>query len=175
MNVKNITALSAGAILGLMSSNVAADNAKMLEETNIKDTSVAKDYEVTKSSTVNKVNIKLKDTARSIKVLNKEFIKDINALDIGDLFDYTAGFNRNGTADRSFMSRGQSVGVNNVLMDGLKTSQGGEGGTSSRFPSTFNAESVDFLSGPSGTLYGAGSGFGLVNVNSKKTFRLYSI
>ena len=171
--------LSVSAILGLgVASNLfAAEQPAVLPESKIKDKTKKSKYLIKNSSTVGKMNIPLKDTARSVKVLNNDFIEDTSSNDVGDLFDYVPGMSRNGTSDRSFFSRGQSVNINNLLMDGLRTSQGGEGGTSTRFPSTFNVESVDFLRGPSSTLYGVGSGFGLINVNTKrpKSYSAYEI
>lgn len=115
-----------------------------------------------------KMDISLKDTPRSVVNLEQEQLDAISADDVGDVFDYVAGFHRNGTADRSFVARGVRTGISNVLVDGMRTLQGGEAGTGSRFPSTHNADSVSFMRGGDGILYGAGIGGGMINIETRK-------
>ena len=160
-----LQSLSVATIIALVGA-VPALGADKLDNIEVKGQSDG-NYEVKDSSSVGKMNIPLVDTPRSVNVLNGKFIEDTDAQNVRDLFDYVSGMSIQGTG-RSFISRGQSVSMNNIMIDGLKTSLDTSGGAGSRFPSVFNAESVDFIAGPTGTLYGAGSGFGAVNINTKK-------
>ncbi len=120
------------------------------------------------ASGVTKMDVSIKDTPRSIIKFDEEHLETLPVDDVGDVFDYVPGFNRNSSADRRFTARGVTTSISNVLVDGMRTLQGGEAGTGSRFPSTHNAESVTFLRGGDGTIYGQGLGGGLVNIETKK-------
>lgn len=122
----------------------------------------------TEDRTVGKMDLSLKDTGRSVVSVKKEFLDQVAIEDVSGAFDYVAAFRRNGSADRTFTARGLRTPISNIMVDGLRTLQGGEGGTGSRMPSTFNAESVTFLRGPAGLLYGSGAGGGLVNIETRK-------
>jgi len=122
----------------------------------------------TTDSTASKMDVSIKDTARSVVSVKKEFLDQVAVEDVSGAFDYVAAFRRNGSADRTFTARGIRTPISNIMVDGLRTLQGGEGGTGSRMPSTFNAEAVTFLRGPAGLLYGSGAGGGLVNIETRK-------
>lgn len=121
-----------------------------------------------RSFTAGKMDLSFKDTGRSITQLDAQQMKDLAIEDVRQAFDYVAGFRGNGPADRTYTARGIRTSIDNVMVDGLRSLQGGEGGSGSRLPSTFNAESTTFLRGPAGLLYGAGVGGGMVNITSKK-------
>lgn len=118
--------------------------------------------------TAGKMDVSIKDTGRSVLQLDAQQIKDLAIEDVRQAFDYVAGFRGNGPADRTYTARGIRTSIDNVMVDGLRSLQGGEGGTGSRLPSTFNAESTTFLRGPAGLLYGAGVGGGMINITTKK-------
>ncbi len=119
-------------------------------------------------STATKMDVSLKDTGRSVIQLGATKMQELALENIREAFDYVAGFRGNGPADRTYTARGIRTSIDNVMVDGLRSLQGGEGGTGSRLPSTFNAESATFLRGPAGLLYGAGVGGGLVNITTKR-------
>lgn len=115
-----------------------------------------------------KMDVSIKDTGRSMMQLDEDALKMRALQDIREAFNYVAGFRANGPADRTYMARGVSTSIDNVMVDGLRSLQGGEGGTGSKLPSTFNAENTTFLRGPEAILYGAGVAGGLINITSKK-------
>lgn len=121
-----------------------------------------------RSFTAGKMDLSFKETGRSVTQLSAQQLKDLAITDVRQAFDYVAGFRGNGPADRTYTARGVRTSIDNVMVDGLRSLQGGEGGTGSRLPSTFNAESTTFLRGPAGLLYGSGVGGGMVNITSKK-------
>lgn len=121
--------------------------------------------------TASKMDLSIKDTGRSITQLGVQQIEDLAIENVRQAFEYVAGFRGNGSADRTYIARGVGTSIDNVMVDGLRSLQGGEGGTGSRLPSTFNAESATFLRGPAGLLYGSGVGGGLVNITTKRPSR----
>lgn len=122
----------------------------------------------TEDGTAMKMDVSIKDTSRSVVSVTDEFLDQVAIEDVDGAFNYVAAFRRNGSADRTFTARGIRTPISNIMVDGLRTLQGGEGGTGSRMPSTFNADSVTFLRGPAGLLYGSGSAGGMVNIVTKK-------
>lgn len=131
-------------------------------------TEQARDLLNTDDSTATKMDVSIKDTGRSVVQLNAASLQEKALRDIREAFDYVAGFRGNGPADRTYTARGIRTPIDNVMVDGLRSLQGGEAGTGSRLPSTFNAESSTFLRGPEGLLYGSGVGGGVVNITTKK-------
>lgn len=115
-----------------------------------------------------KIDVSIKDTGRSMMQLDADALKIRAIQDVREAFNYVAGFRANGPADRTYMARGFSTSIDNVMVDGLRSLQGGEGGSGSKLPSTFNAENTTFLRGPEAILYGAGVAGGLINITSKK-------
>ncbi|MCV6626562.1 MAG: TonB-dependent receptor plug domain-containing protein, partial [Cellvibrionaceae bacterium] len=122
----------------------------------------------TKSPTATKMDLSFKDTGRSVTQLAEQQLRDLALENVRQAFDYVAGFRGNGPADRTYTARGVRTSIDNVMVDGLRSLQGGEAGTGSRLPSTFNAESTTFLRGPAGLLYGAGVGGGMINITTKQ-------
>jgi len=115
-----------------------------------------------------KMDVSIKDTGRSMMQLDEDALKMRALQDVREAFNYVAGFRANGPADRTYIARGFRTSIDNIMVDGLRSLQGGEGGTGSKLPSTFNAENTTFLRGPEALLYGAGVAGGLVNITSKK-------
>ena len=122
----------------------------------------------TRNTTASKMDITLKDTGRSVTQLDQQQLQDRAINNIRQAFDYIASFRGNGPADRTYTARGVRTSIDNVMVDGLRSLQGGEAGTGSKLPTTFNAESTSFLRGPAGLLYGAGVGGGLVNITTRQ-------
>ncbi len=119
-------------------------------------------------NTATKMNVDLKDVGRSITVLEAIDLEKRAIEDVKQAFGYVAGISGNGPADRTYTARGISTSIDTIMIDGMRSLQGGEGGTGSKSPSTFNAEQVVFMRGPEALLYGAGIGGAIINVVTKK-------
>jgi len=118
--------------------------------------------------TATKMDLSLKDTGRSVVQVTKEQIEDLGARDVEDIAEYATSINTSSTADRNIIIRGIQTNIDSFMVNGLRSMQGGEAGTGSRSPSTYNVESVTILNGPDAILYGSGVGGGLINVTTKK-------
>jgi len=114
------------------------------------------------------MNLTLKETGRSVVKLSEQEIDDLAAEDTRDLADYVASFHTESSAARRIIVRGIQTNIDNFTVNGLRSLQGGESGTGSKFPSTYNIESTTFLNGSDAILYGTGVGGGMVNVTTKK-------
>ncbi|MEO9274480.1 TonB-dependent receptor [Marinomonas sp. 5E14-1] len=122
----------------------------------------------TEDSTATKMNVSLKDTARSVVQVSEEEISDLAATDIREASAYQAGFHTEASAARFSISRGIQTNIETFLVNGLRSLQGGEAGTGSALPSSYNLESVTFLSGADSILYGSGISGGTINAVTKK-------
>ncbi|MEG3755900.1 TonB-dependent receptor [Psychromonas arctica] len=122
----------------------------------------------TVDSTATKMNLTLKETGRSVVQISEQEIDDLAAEDTRDLADYVASFHTESSAARRIIVRGIQTNIDNFMVNGLRSLQGGETGTGSKFPSTYNIESTTFLNGSDAILYGTGVGGGMVNVTTKK-------
>lgn len=160
-------AVGSALLSALSYSAIAAEPATTASEDTVVVTDTADRGLDREDSTATKMDISLKDTGRSVTNLDADDLDDMAIGDVRDAFNYVAGFRANGPADRTFTARGIRTSIDNVMVNGLRSLQGGEAGTGSRLPSTFNAESTTFLRGPEGLLYGAGVGGGIVNVTTK--------
>lgn len=121
-----------------------------------------------KDSTATKMNVSLKDTARSVVQVSEKEINDIAATDLREASAYQAGFHTESSAARFSIIRGIENNIETFLVNGLQSLQGGEAGTGSALPNTYNLESVTFLSGADSILYGSGIGGGTINATTKK-------
>ncbi|WP_025564826.1 TonB-dependent receptor [Psychromonas sp. SP041] len=119
-------------------------------------------------NTATKMNLSLKDTGRSVVKVTKEQIEDMSAEDVKDIAEYATSINTSSSADRNVIIRGISTNLDNFMVNGLRSLQGGEAGSGSRSPSTYNVESVTILNGSDAILYGSGVGGGMVNIITKK-------
>lgn len=124
------------------------------------------------NKTATKMDISIRETGRSIAVLDERALREMNATDVEQVFDYMPGFSMNSASYGSLTVRGLQTDYNNILIDGLRTLQGandGDGGrTGSLLPSTYNLESAAFMRGQDGLLYGSGIGGGMINLTTKK-------
>jgi len=118
--------------------------------------------------TATKMNLSLKDTGRSVVKVTEEQIEDMAAEDVRDIAEYATSVNTSSSADRNVIIRGISTNIDNFMVNGLRSLQGGEAGSGSRSPSTYNVESVTILNGSDAILYGSGVGGGMINVTTKK-------
>lgn len=115
------------------------------------------------SETATKTDQDLLDTPFSVNIVNQNFIQDLQAETLADVYPYIVGLSQSGTNANSFTLRGLSSSLQNVQIDGLP-------GLASRFgsPSTANIERVEVLKGPASVLYGLMEPGGLVNIVTKK-------
>ncbi len=119
-------------------------------------------------NTATKMNVDLKDVGRSITVLEADDLDRRAIEDVKEAFAYVAGIRSNGPADRTYTARGIRTSIDTIMIDGMRSLQGGEGGTGSKSPDTFNAEKVVFMRGPEALLYGSGVGGAIINIVTKK-------
>jgi TonB-dependent siderophore receptor len=173
--ILNMKKVSLGTVL--LSSLVSQVSAQGVSSDKIYDTDTIEHIEVSgrpisdierPATAATKMDVSIKDTGRSMMQLDADALKMRALQDVREAFNYVAGFRANGPADRTYIARGFSTSIDNVMVDGLRSLQGGEGGSGSKLPSTFNAENTTFLRGPEAILYGAGVAGGLINITSKK-------
>ena len=170
-HTKPLTTLAVGSALISALSPVAIAEEVQTDTTNIDAiTVVGKSEEGINAvdKTATKMDLSLKDTGRSVVQVTKEQIEDIGARDVEDIAEYATSINTSSTADRNVIIRGIQTNIDSFMVNGLRSMQGGEAGTGSRSPNTYNVESVTILNGPDAILYGSGVGGGLINVTTKK-------
>ncbi len=122
-------------------------------------------YHEETSSMATKIPMDMKELASSLQVLNANAISDRNALALPDIFNYVVGAtqsqqNINGFSFRGFANTGSYT--QNIQFDGLMGATLKKGASSSA-----NVESLEFLKGPNGVLYGQMNPGGLLNIVSK--------
>jgi iron complex outermembrane recepter protein len=112
---------------------------------------------------INRTNIDIEDTAKSIQVFNKNFIQDSQAQSLEDIITMSSNVAYQGNKqgrENIFSIRGFS-GVP-ILRDGLSFSN------SVSDAEIYNLESVEILKGPDSLQYGQSSPGGIVNLVKKK-------
>lgn len=104
------------------------------------------------------------DLPQSVQVLGAEVIADQQANRLADVMKnvngVALGANR-GSTNENFFARGYSLGANNILKNGVRSSIGG-------VPEASTLESVEVLKGSAALLYGGVSGGAVVNMITKK-------
>lgn len=168
---KALTSFTVGsALLTVLSSAAIAEEANeaQLDTLVISGTTSAEEGVHAVDSTATKMDISLKDTARSVVQVSEEEISNIAATDIREASAYQAGFHVESSAARFSIIRGIQNNIETFLVNGLRSLQGGEAGTGSALPSSYNLESVTFLSGADSILYGSGMAGGTINATTKK-------
>jgi iron complex outermembrane recepter protein len=121
----------------------------------------------TEDATALKLNASLRETPRSLTVMNTERIKEQNFTNASSTYNYTPGVfaNSYGQGGYHFYSRGQRMAAVDNRVDGFAGIAGG--GDFS--PSLFGIEQTVMLRGPASLLYGTtGAPGGMVNLISKK-------
>ncbi len=113
---------------------------------------------------LNKSGIAPKDLPQAVQVINSKVIIDQQANRLSDVLKNANGIalgaNR-GSVNENFYARGYSLGSNNVLKNGARSSIGGS-------PEASTLESVEILKGSSALLYGGVSGGAVVNMTTKR-------
>jgi iron complex outermembrane receptor protein len=142
-----------------------AEEVVRMEE--FKVTSMIGTYAETTSSAVAKIPLDLRDLAQAVQVLNTNFLGDLRALTMDDVYPYIVGLACESNQNTSFQLRGMSMGTGNSA---ISTQVDGLPGTSSRYgsPTTANVERVEVLRGPTSVMYGQANPGGLLNMVTKK-------
>ncbi|MFY9082055.1 TonB-dependent siderophore receptor, partial [Aliarcobacter butzleri] len=126
-------------------------------------------YYKTKSQSATKTDTPIRETPQSVQVVSNEIIKELNAVKIEDVLDYTSGVSRQnnfaGMWD-NFSIRG-FAGNENTGMSLLKNGFADNRGYNAP-RDTANIESIEFLKGPSGSLYGNSEPGGTINIVTKQ-------
>ncbi|MFW2377968.1 TonB-dependent siderophore receptor [Aliarcobacter butzleri] len=126
-------------------------------------------YYKTKSQSATKTDTPIRETPQSVQVVSNEIIKELNAVKIEDVLDYTSGVSRQnnfaGMWD-NFSIRG-FAGNENTGMSLLKNGFADNRGFNAP-RDTANIESIEFLKGPSGSLYGNSEPGGTINIVTKE-------
>jgi iron complex outermembrane receptor protein len=112
-----------------------------------------------------KLPMELKDIASSLQIMNASAIADRNAVSLVDVFGYVVGANQsqgniNGFTFRGFPNTGSYT--QNIQFDGLMGPTLKKAATSA-----INVDSMEFLKGPNGVLYGQMNPGGLLNIVTK--------
>ncbi|MDB6126391.1 MAG: Iron complex outerrane recepter protein [Verrucomicrobia bacterium] len=122
-------------------------------------------YHQTTSSMASKIPMDLKELSSSLSIMNATAITDRNAVTLTDVFNYVVGAtqsqgNINGFSFRGFPNTGSYT--QNIQFDGLMGATLKKAATSAA-----NVESLEFLKGPNGVLYGQMNPGGLLNIVTK--------
>lgn len=122
-------------------------------------------YTAKRSTTATKTDTSLLDTPQSVTVVTKDLITDTGAVSMQDALTYAAGVLSTpyGVDTRTDWMRVRGADPT-VFLDGLRHSYG----TRSARADPYTLERLEVLRGPAGTLYGAGTVAGVVNMVSKK-------
>ncbi|SDL75287.1 iron complex outermembrane recepter protein [Pedobacter sp. ok626] len=117
-----------------------------------------------KPVSLGKIAIAPRDLPQSVQIIGTQVIEDQQANRLADVIKnvngVSLGANR-GSVGENFYARGYSLGANNVLKNGARTTIGG-------MPEASTLESVEVLKGSSALLYGGVSGGAVVNMVTKK-------
>ncbi|CAM3949352.1 TonB-dependent siderophore receptor [Arcobacter cloacae] len=138
-------------------------------ENNLSETTGEYSYYKTKSYSATKTDTPLKEVPQSVQIVNKEIIQDTNSVTLSDTLVYVSGTsyqNNFGGMWDNFSIRGFS-GHENTGMSLLKNGFSDNRGYNAP-RDTANIESVEFLKGPSGSLYGNSEPGGTINIVTKQ-------
>ena len=122
-------------------------------------------YHQTSSTMASKLPMDLKELPSSLSILNSAAITDRNAVILTDVVAYVVGATAsqnsvNGFSFRGFPNTGSYT--QNIQYDGLMGATLKKGGASAS-----NVDSLEFLKGPNGVLYGQMNPGGLLNIVTK--------
>ncbi|MBW4888764.1 TonB-dependent receptor [Mucilaginibacter sp. HMF5004] len=136
------------------------ENANKLAEVQIKANRSANQKVVS----LGKGGISAKDMPQASQIISSEVINDQQANRLADVIKNVNGVaigENRGSVNESFFARGYSLGTNNVLKNGSRSSTGGS-------PEASTLESVEVLKGSAALLYGGVTGGAVVNLVTKK-------
>lgn len=138
---------------------------KVVKLEDFKVTSTIQSYHQSTSSMAAKLPMEMRDIPISLQVLNSSAITDRNAVTLVDVVGYVVGANQsqgniNGFTFRGFPNSGSYT--QNIQFDGLQGPTLKKAATSAA-----NVDSMEFLKGPNGVLYGQMNPGGLLNIVTK--------
>src|SRR5688572_31373237 len=121
-------------------------------------------YGVSNTVGATRINVALKDVPQSITVINQEFLKDLGGSELMDAAKYVSGVTAAGAPNSGQMTlRGWNTS-GATYRDGLIDPIYQHGGSAIDMSSY---DRVEFIKGPSGTLYGSHTTGGIINLVSK--------
>lgn len=122
------------------------------------DTSTTKGYIGYQNASVTRDGLSVKESPRTIDVLNIQKNKNYGTNDLSSILEGNAGIDAGyGMRGENLYLRGFNIDANDIYRDGVR-----ESGQVRR--STANIERVEILKGPASVLYGRTSGGGIVNM-----------
>ena len=150
---------------GLAQAPAAKPAEEVVQLDTFRVTSTIDTYHQTSSSMASKLPMDLKEIASSLSILNSAAITDRNAVILTDVVAYVVGATAsqnsvNGFSFRGFPNTGSYT--QNIQFDGLMGATLKKGGSSAS-----NVDSLEFLKGPNGVLYGQMNPGGLLNIVTK--------
>ena len=163
--VTALRAQQAAPVKSLDEEAAANTSDKVIELEAFKVTAAIGSYHQSTSSMATKLPMEMKEIPSSLSILNATAIKDRNTVSLTDVFTYVTGAsqsqnNINGFSFRGFPNTGSYT--QNIQFDGL------QGATLQKAGSTAaNVDSLEFLKGPNGVLYGQMNPGGLLNMVTK--------
>ena len=126
-------------------------------------------YYKTKSQSATKTDTPIRETPQSVQVVSKETLNNLNIVRVADAIDYTSGISKQdnfGGIWDNFAIRGfaghEDTGMS-LLKNGFADNRGHNAPRD-----TANIESIEFLKGPSGSLYGNSEPGGTINIVTKQ-------
>ena len=117
-------------------------------------------------SSAMKGNVPIRDVPLTISSYGEALIDSVEAVELGDLYNYMPGVQRAGPSGYDIAIRGFQSGnedVNSILVDGLPGLT-----TTQTSPPTVNVKTIDVVKGPASVLYGKVQPGGFVNIITKK-------
>ena len=152
-------------VAALAQAPAAKPTEEVVQLDTFKVTTTIDTYYQTSSSMASKLPMDMKELASSLSVLNSSAITDRNAVILTDVVAYVVGATAsqnsvNGFSFRGFPNTGSYT--QNIQFDGLMGSTLKKGGSSAS-----NVDSLEFLKGPNGVLYGQMNPGGLLNIVTK--------
>lgn len=122
-------------------------------------------YHQTQSSMASKLPMDIRELPSSLSIINASAINDRNAVILTDVVPYVVGATASQSSVNGFSFRGfPNTGsyTQNIQYDGLMGATLKKGGSSAS-----NVDSLEFLKGPNGVLYGQMNPGGLLNIVTK--------
>ncbi|MFX4236720.1 TonB-dependent siderophore receptor [Aliarcobacter butzleri] len=126
-------------------------------------------YYKTKSQSATKTDTPIRETPQSVQVVSKETLNTLNVVRVTDAIDYTSGISKQdnfGGIWDNFAIRGfaghEDTGMS-LLKNGFADNRGFNAPRD-----TANIESIEFLKGLSGSLYGNSEPGGTINIVTKQ-------
>ncbi|WP_418179358.1 TonB-dependent siderophore receptor [Aliarcobacter lanthieri] len=169
---KNKFSLSVCLSIGLLSQTFAQDTTIIDEITVLESGNYLSEnnaYYKTRTQSATKTDTPIRETAQSVSVITNQTLEDLNFVKLDDALDYVSGLSRQnnfGGLYDNYSVRGfqghENTGLS-TLKNGFSDNRGYNAPRD-----TVNIENIEFLKGPSGSLYGNSEPGGTLNVVTKQ-------